>query len=67
MWIIIHLVCFLGGYSQGGGLALHLAYEREQEVAGVFALSSFQSMNSSVYKVHSLLKIVCFLSMYFII
>lgn len=40
----------LGGFSMGGGLALHLGYRFQQELAGVFALSSFLSENSSVYQ-----------------
>lgn len=35
----------------GGGMALHLAYRHHQEVAGVFALSSFLNKNSAVYQV----------------
>ncbi|KAM3852044.1 lysophospholipase-like protein 1 [Vipera latastei] len=40
----------LGGFSMGGGMALHLAYRHHQEVAGVFALSSFLNKNSAVYQ-----------------
>ncbi|XP_072031702.1 lysophospholipase-like protein 1 isoform X5 [Amphiura filiformis] len=40
----------LGGISMGGGLALHLGYRFHQDVAGVFALSSFLNKDSSVYQ-----------------
>ncbi|XP_077195791.1 lysophospholipase-like protein 1 isoform X4 [Paroedura picta] len=40
----------LGGFSMGGGMAMHLAYRRHQDVAGVFALSSFLNKNSAVYQ-----------------
>lgn len=35
----------------GGGMAMHLAYRFHQDVAGVFALSSFLNDNSVVYNV----------------
>ncbi|KAL8185423.1 UNVERIFIED_CONTAM: Lysophospholipase-like protein 1 [Gekko kuhli] len=34
----------------GGGMAMHLAYRYHQDVAGVFALSSFLNKNSAVYQ-----------------
>ncbi|XP_003216072.1 lysophospholipase-like protein 1 [Anolis carolinensis] len=40
----------LGGFSMGGGMAMHLAYRYHQDVAGVFALSSFLNKNSVVYQ-----------------
>uniref|UniRef100_K7FQH4 palmitoyl-protein hydrolase n=2 Tax=Pelodiscus sinensis TaxID=13735 RepID=K7FQH4_PELSI len=40
----------LGGFSMGGGMAMHLAYRYHQEVAGVFALSSFLNKTSAVYQ-----------------
>ncbi|XP_061481162.1 lysophospholipase-like protein 1 isoform X1 [Rhineura floridana] len=40
----------LGGFSMGGGMAMHLAYRHHQEVAGVFALSSFLNKNSAIYQ-----------------
>nr|XP_060610235.1 lysophospholipase-like protein 1 [Anolis sagrei ordinatus] len=40
----------LGGFSMGGGMAMHLAYGYHQDVAGVFALSSFLNKNSVVYQ-----------------
>ncbi|XP_068135786.1 lysophospholipase-like protein 1 isoform X1 [Hyperolius riggenbachi] len=40
----------LGGFSMGGGMAMHLAYRYHKDVAGVFALSSFLNDNSIVYK-----------------
>ncbi|KAJ6666922.1 hypothetical protein lerEdw1_018924 [Lerista edwardsae] len=40
----------LGGFSMGGGMAMHLAYRYHQDVAGVFALSSFLNKNSAVYQ-----------------
>uniref|UniRef100_A0A8C3P4Y9 palmitoyl-protein hydrolase n=1 Tax=Chrysemys picta bellii TaxID=8478 RepID=A0A8C3P4Y9_CHRPI len=41
----------LGGFSMGGGMAMHLAYRYHQDVAGVFALSSFLNKTSAVYQV----------------
>lgn len=35
----------------GGGMAMHLAYRFHQDLAGVFALSSFLNKNSAVYQV----------------
>lgn len=35
----------------GGGMAMHLAYRFHQDLAGVFALSSFLNKDSSVYQV----------------
>lgn len=43
--------CILGGFSMGGGMAMHLAYRFHQDLAGVFALSSFLNKDSSVYQV----------------
>nr|XP_054759659.1 lysophospholipase-like protein 1 [Lytechinus pictus] len=40
----------VGGFSMGGCLALHVAYRFQQEIAGVFALSSFLNDNSKVYQ-----------------
>ncbi|CAM2096233.1 unnamed protein product [Caretta caretta] len=40
----------LGGFSMGGGMAMHLAYRYHQDVAGVFALSSFLNKTSAVYQ-----------------
>ncbi|CAI5770957.1 1 isoform X1 [Podarcis lilfordi] len=40
----------LGGFSMGGGMAMQLAYRYHQDVAGVFALSSFLSKTSAVYQ-----------------
>ncbi|KAK3931830.1 Lysophospholipase-like protein 1 [Frankliniella fusca] len=40
----------IGGFSMGGGMSLHLGYRYLKGVAGVFALSSFLSYSSSVYK-----------------
>ncbi|XP_064600773.1 lysophospholipase-like protein 1 [Liolophura sinensis] len=40
----------LGGFSMGGAMALHLAFRRFREVAGVFALSGFLNQDSAVYK-----------------
>ncbi|XP_051868014.1 lysophospholipase-like protein 1 isoform X2 [Pristis pectinata] len=42
----------LGGFSMGGTMAMHLAYRFHQQVAGVFALSSFLNKNSAVYQCH---------------
>uniref|UniRef100_A0A8D0L639 Lysophospholipase-like protein 1 n=1 Tax=Sphenodon punctatus TaxID=8508 RepID=A0A8D0L639_SPHPU len=40
----------LGGFSMGGGMAMHLAYRCHQDVAGTFALSSFLNKTSAVYQ-----------------
>ncbi|XP_010214849.1 PREDICTED: lysophospholipase-like protein 1 [Tinamus guttatus] len=40
----------VGGFSMGGGMAMHLAYRFHRDVAGVFALSSFLNKESSVYQ-----------------
>lgn len=37
----------------GGCMAMHLAYRNHQDVAGVFALSSFLNKTSAVYQVSS--------------
>ncbi|XP_009705208.1 PREDICTED: lysophospholipase-like protein 1 [Cariama cristata] len=42
--------CVLGGFSMGGGMAMHLAYRFHQDLAGVFALSSFLNKDSAVYQ-----------------
>ncbi|KAL2305958.1 hypothetical protein Nmel_003856 [Mimus melanotis] len=34
----------------GGGMAMHLAYRFHQDLAGVFALSSFLNKDSAVYQ-----------------
>ncbi|XP_004480278.1 lysophospholipase-like protein 1 [Dasypus novemcinctus] len=39
----------IGGFSMGGCMAMHLAYRNHQDVAGVFALSSFLNKTSAVY------------------
>lgn len=44
----------------GGGMAMHLAYRYHQDVAGVFALSSFLSKTSAVYQVGTELFANCF-------
>ncbi|XP_030051880.1 lysophospholipase-like protein 1 [Microcaecilia unicolor] len=41
----------LGGFSMGGAMAMHLAYKYHQDVAGVFALSSFLNKGSVVYQI----------------
>ncbi|XP_005998463.1 lysophospholipase-like protein 1 [Latimeria chalumnae] len=41
----------IGGFSMGGAMAMHLAYRYNQQVAGVFALSSFLTKDSIVYQV----------------
>ncbi|XP_029449042.1 lysophospholipase-like protein 1 [Rhinatrema bivittatum] len=41
----------LGGFSMGGAMAMYLAYKYHQNVAGVFALSSFLNKGSVVYQV----------------
>ncbi|KAI2521469.1 lysophospholipase-like protein 1 isoform c [Homo sapiens] len=40
----------IGGFSMGGCMAIHLAYRNHQDVAGVFALSSFLNKASAVYQ-----------------
>ncbi|XP_062429546.1 lysophospholipase-like protein 1 isoform X1 [Rhea pennata] len=40
----------VGGFSMGGGMAMHLAYRFHRDVAGVFALSSFLNRESAVYQ-----------------
>lgn len=40
----------VGGFSMGGCMAMHLAYRNHQDVAGVFALSSFLNKDSAVYQ-----------------
>ncbi|XP_012977737.2 lysophospholipase-like protein 1 [Mesocricetus auratus] len=40
----------IGGFSMGGCMAIHLAYRKHRDVAGVFALSSFLNKESAVYK-----------------
>lgn len=39
----------VGGFSMGGALSLHTAYHVEQNLAGVFACSSFLNDGSIVY------------------
>lgn len=39
----------VGGFSMGGALALHTGYHLNQNLAGVFAMSSFLNQNSIVY------------------
>ncbi|XP_052766538.1 lysophospholipase-like protein 1 isoform X2 [Mya arenaria] len=40
----------IGGFSMGGGMALHLGYKHLRGIAGVFAMSSFLSEQSTVYE-----------------
>ncbi|XP_066236320.1 lysophospholipase-like protein 1 [Saccopteryx leptura] len=40
----------VGGFSMGGCMAMHLAYRSHQDMAGVFALSSFLNKTSAVYQ-----------------
>ncbi|KAI4896604.1 hypothetical protein NFI96_032171 [Prochilodus magdalenae] len=40
----------IGGFSMGGAMALHLACRYHQDLAGVFALSSFLNKDSVVYQ-----------------
>ncbi|XP_043551722.1 lysophospholipase-like protein 1 isoform X2 [Chiloscyllium plagiosum] len=40
----------LGGFSMGGTMAMHVAYRFQQQVAGVFVLSSFLNKDSIVYQ-----------------
>ncbi|XP_016389968.1 lysophospholipase-like protein 1 [Sinocyclocheilus rhinocerous] len=41
----------IGGFSMGGAMALHLVCRYHQDVAGIFALSSFLNKDSVVYQV----------------
>jgi len=49
--IFCFFCCILGGFSMGGGMAMHLAYRFHQDLAGVFALSSFLNKDSAVFQV----------------
>lgn len=49
----VSVFLLLGGFSMGGCMAMHLAYRNHQDVAGVFALSSFLNKASAVYQVSS--------------
>lgn len=49
--ILLNNFFYAGGFSMGGAMALHLAFKRFREVAGVFAISSFLNQGSAVYKV----------------
>ncbi|ROL33006.1 Lysophospholipase-like protein 1 [Anabarilius grahami] len=40
----------IGGFSMGGAMALHLVSRYHQDVAGIFALSSFLNKDSVVYQ-----------------
>ncbi|XP_051854243.1 lysophospholipase-like protein 1 isoform X2 [Antechinus flavipes] len=40
----------VGGFSMGGCMALHLAFRKHRDLAGVFALSSFLNKASAVYQ-----------------
>ncbi|XP_049490521.1 lysophospholipase-like protein 1 isoform X2 [Panthera uncia] len=40
----------VGGFSMGGCMAMHLVYRNHQDVAGVFALSSFLNKTSAVHQ-----------------
>ncbi|XP_064914570.1 lysophospholipase-like protein 1 isoform X5 [Columba livia] len=48
--IVMLTVKMTGGFSMGGGMAMHLAYRFHQDLAGVFALSSFLNKDSAVYQ-----------------
>jgi phospholipase/carboxylesterase len=40
----------VGGFSMGGTLAMHIGYKLNQNIGGVFAMSSFLNSNSIVYE-----------------
>ncbi|XP_020837910.1 lysophospholipase-like protein 1 [Phascolarctos cinereus] len=40
----------VGGFSMGGCMALHLAFRKHHDLAGVFVLSSFLNKTSAVYQ-----------------
>lgn len=46
----------------GGAMALHLVSRYQQDVAGIFALSSFLNKDSVVYQVVNILQNACFIS-----
>ena len=48
--LISEFLLLVGGFSMGGCMAMHLAYRNHQDVAGVFALSSFLNKASAVYQ-----------------
>ncbi|KAF5914040.1 hypothetical protein HPG69_010199 [Diceros bicornis minor] len=50
LFLISEFLLLLGGFSMGGCMAMHLAYRSHQDVAGVFALSSFLNKTSAVYQ-----------------
>lgn len=54
--LISEFLLLLGGFSMGGCMAMHLAYRNHQDVAGVFALSSFLNKASAVYQVSFIFK-----------
>ncbi|XP_071963766.1 lysophospholipase-like protein 1 [Antedon mediterranea] len=41
---------FLGGFSMGGSMSLHVAFNQHTSIAGVFTLSSYLYQESLVYK-----------------
>lgn len=70
IWVftfIIWLWCFEGGFSMGGGMAFHVAYRYQREVAGCFALSSFLNHNSVVCKVRITMKVYALIRFIFFV
>lgn len=58
---------FKGGFSMGGGMAFHMAYRYQREVAGCFALSSFLNNESVVYKVRITIKVYALIRFIFLV
>lgn len=58
---------FKGGFSMGGGMAFHMAYRYQREVAGCFALSSFLNNESVVYKVRITIKVHALIRFIFLV
>lgn len=61
------ILMFKGGFSMGGGMAFHMAYRYQREVAGCFALSSFLNNESVVYKVRITIKVHALIRFIFLV
>lgn len=57
----------VGLISMGGGMAFHMAYRYQREVAGCFALSSFLNHNSVVCKVRITMKVYALIRFIFFV
>ncbi|XP_065225564.1 lysophospholipase-like protein 1 [Planococcus citri] len=40
----------VGGFGMGGSFAMHVGYKYNMDIAGVFAMGTFLTLNSTVYK-----------------